>query len=655
MPLLFRRAKGIGRGPFGRARGGQYFRAVLRGPFLVLTVRFLLLVGMYSLLRGLFVRFNAAAFGAVAAPAYWGGIRFDLCALAWLNALWVLLSLAVPRPRGSWRAVLTGLYLGVNGLALFFACVDLEYYKFSLKRSTADFLDILTAGSDTANLAPAFARDYWYIVLLYAGLLALLVVAHRRAARLDDGAPLRTGRRVLGAVLTLAALVVATRGGLQLIPLQVIDAARYAPAAQVPVVLNTPFTLLTTLGKPTVKERHYMAPEQADVLWPVVHRFDAPPDPTVRIPERPNVVVIVLESFSAAYSARLTGGPGYMPFLDELMGQSLNMTHAYANGRRSIDGIPAVLASMPELMDEAFITSRYAQQPFTSLAGVLAAQGYSTSFFHGGRNGTMGFDGFARSAGFQRYVGRDEYPVQGHYDGHWGVWDAPFLQFFAEELGRERQPFMSCVFTLSSHHPYELPADLAAQFSGGTHKIHPVLRYTDEALRRFFDRARTQPWFANTLFVITADHTADLERNGQQYSKAIDYWVPLLFHMPAHLPARDQHRVTQHIDILPTVLDLIGHREPFFSFGHSALRPSSPPYAVMASNQVFHAVGDRFAIHFDGERLLGVDQLGPDSTGPSGEPRDLVAYDMLTRLQAVVQQFNGHLLHNTLTVPREGP
>lgn len=636
-------------------RAGLYIRAVLRGPFLVLAVRLLVLLGVYGLLRVLFVLSNAATFGDVPASAFWGGLRFDLSALAWLNALWVLLSLAMPRPRGIPGRVLAGLYLGVNGVALFFACVDLEYYKFSLKRSTADFLDILTAGSDTANLAPAFARDYWYIALLYLALLALLAWGHRRAARLDDGAPLRTGRRLAGSALAVAALVVASRGGLQLIPLQVIDAARYAPATQVPVVLNTPFTLLMTLGKPVVKERHYMAPAQADVLWPVVHLFEAPADPASHIPQRPNVVVIVLESFSAAYSARLSGGPGYMPFLDELMGQSLNMTRAYANGRRSIDGIPAVLASMPELMDEAFITSRYAQQPFTSLAGVLAAQGYRTSFFHGGNNGTMGFDGFARSAGFQRYVGRNEYPVPEHYDGHWGIWDAPFLQFFADELGREQQPFMSCLFTLSSHHPYELPPDLAAQFSGGTHKIHPVLRYTDEALRRFFDTARTKPWFANTLFVITADHTADLERDGQQYSAAIDYWVPLLYHMPAHLPARDQHRVTQHIDILPTVLDLIGHRAPFFSFGHSALRLASPPYAVMASNQVYHCVGDRFAIHFDGERLLGVDPLGVDTTGPSGEPRDLVAYDMLTRLQAAVQQFNGHLLHNTLTVTEDAP
>ncbi len=617
---------------------------------LVLAVRSGLLLVVYSLLRVLFVALNGGSFADAPASAFLGGIRFDLSALAWLNALWVLLCLVQPRPGRIGGVVQGGLYVGVNAVALFFACVDLEYYKFSLKRSTADLLDILTAGQDTGNLAPAFMRDYWYIVLLYLALLTLLWWGHRAAARLDDGLPRPPLRKAAGVLVALAAVVVASRGGVQLVPLQVIDAARYAPPAHVPVVLNTPFTLLMTLGKPAVRERNYMSPLHAELQWPVTHWYPTPADPLGHIPDRPNVVVIVLESFSAVYSARLGGGEGHMPFLDELMDQSLNMTHAYANGRRSIDGIPAVLASMPELMDEAFITSRYAQQPFTSLAGVLAAEGYHTSFFHGGNNGTMGFDGFARSAGFQRYVGRNEYPVQEHYDGHWGIWDAPFLQYFAEELSREQEPFMSCVFTLSSHHPYELPPDLAGRFNGGTHRIHPVLRYTDEALKRFFDTARSKPWFRNTLFVITADHTADIARDGQNYNKAVDYWVPLLYHMPAHLPPRAQHRVTQHIDVLPTVLDLIGHRKPFFSLGHSALRPFSPPYAVMASNQVYHAVGDRFMIHFDGDRLLGVDNLGPDTVGPMGEPRDLVAFDMLVRLQAAVQQFNGHLLNNTLTV-----
>ncbi|MBK8340911.1 MAG: sulfatase-like hydrolase/transferase [Flavobacteriales bacterium] len=623
---------------------------MFRGPLLVLLARFALLLVGYSILRLCFVWLNADQFSTVPVSAFLGGLRFDISALAWLNLPWVAFVLFLPRPSRHWASAQRWTFLVINALGLFFACVDLEYYKFSLKRSTADFLEILMAGSDTVNLAPAFVRDYWYIALLFVALLWSLWWGYGRLARLDSGERFPLWRSIVWRAVAIVLVAIGSRGGTQLMPLQVMAAASYAPAHFVPVVLNTPFTILNSLGKPVLEERIYMAQPQADLLWPVIQHYPLSTAPALHIPARPNVVVIVLESFSAAYSAKLSGGPGYMPFLDALMDQSLTMTQAYANGRRSIDGIPAVLASIPELMDEAFITSNYAQQPFTSIASVLAAEGYATSFYHGGNNGTMGFDGFARSAGFQRYVGRNEYPVQEHYDGHWGIWDAPFLQFFAHELTKEQQPFLSCVFTLSSHHPYDLPPDLAARFAGGTQKIHPTLRYTDEALRRFFDTARSQPWFRNTLFVITADHTADLERSGQNYSKAIDYWIPLLYHMPAYLPPSAQARVTQHIDLLPTTLDLIGYHRPFFSFGHSALRPASPPYAVMASNQIYHMIGDRYQIGFDGTTLLGMEALGPDTVGPSGEPRDLVAFDMLTRTQAAIQQFNSNLLRNTLTV-----
>ncbi len=356
---------------------------------------------------------------------------------------------------------------------------------------------------------------------------------------------------------------------------------------------------------------------------------------------KPKVVLIILESFSAAYSAELTGGTGYMPFLDSLMRQCLTFTKAYANGRRSIDGIPAITAAIPELMSEAFITSAYAQTKFTSLANVLGSEGYHTSFFHGGRNGTMGFDGFAKSAGYERYVGLNEYPDQKDYDGSWGIWDRPFLQFFAKELGREQQPFFSTVFTLSSHHPYHLLPEDEKRFAGGTLKIHASLRYTDDALREFFATAAQQPWFANTLFVITADHTADIERTGQHYSEATDYHVPLLYFMPSHIQPRTEERVTQHIDILPTVLDLVGYDKPFFSFGKSALRDERMACMVTASTGTYLIIDQEGAVQIAGAQLN-------DGEIASGNARR----DSLERqLQAAVQQFHNHLLKNELVLP----
>lgn len=329
-----------------------------------------------------------------------------------------------------------------------------------------------------------------------------------------------------------------------------------------------------------------------------------------------------------------------MPFLDSLMDRSLTFTRAFANGRRSIDGIPAILAALPEWMDEAFITSTYAQTPFTSIASVLRDEGYATSFYHGGRNGTMGFEGFTKSAGFQRYVGLNEYPDPADNDGSWGIWDKPFLQFFAREMERERTPFLSCVFTLSSHHPYHLLPEDEARFAGGTQRIQPTLRYTDDALRRFFATASTMPWYANTLFVITADHTADLERDGRAYTEATDHWVPLLYFTPGAIAPHTNDRVTQHIDILPTVLDLIGHPEPFFSFGSSALRNERMPLALVYNTGVYMGIDSAGVAHFDGENV-------------PAPPAELTTYQppapiKVATMKAAIQQFSGSLLRGKL-------
>lgn len=610
---------------------------MLRGPLSVVLARLAGLALIHSLLRLAFWAFNQDSFPSAPFSAFIGGMRFDLTAIAWLNIPWMLLYLMWPRP-SRWAGVAQRslFHLG-NAIGFFLNAVDIEYYKFTLKRSTSDLLTIGTAGTDMRHLAGGFLVEFWYIALIFLLCVLLADLLWRRTS--DAARTMRpTGwRRWSWRAILVALVAVLWRGGLQLVPIGPLTATRYADAAYSPLVLNSAFTFLHSLGKPALVERNYMTAEEADRLWPVMHQFSE----SAIAGARPNVVVVILESFSAAYSERLSGHAGRcMPFLDSLMGAGLNFERAYANGRRSIDGLPAILASLPELMNEAFVASRYAQEPFTSLPGLLRAEGYATSFFHAGHNGTMGFDVFARQAGIERYVGYDEYPDRSDDDGTWGILDRPFLQFFAHELNKEQQPFFSTVFTLSSHHPYKLPTQEIEHFAGGEHRIEPTLRYADDALRRFFTTARTMAWFPNTLFVITADHTADLKRDGQLIRDERDYWVPLLFYMPARIKPSRNELVVQHIDILPTVLQMTGHRGRFFSFGHSAIAATRPPIAISSSNGIYLAIGsDRRQLKFDGEHVL---------PPPAAADRMPDTRDMEPWLKAAIQQFNGHLLRGEL-------
>ncbi len=609
-------------------------------PLRILLLRLAVVALIFTLQRLLFAVLNHQELPSPPLAAFIGGIRFDLSAMAWLYIPWLLASLFNDAPGMALRRVQHFLFHLSNVFCFFLNSVDLEYFKFTLKRSTSDLFGIAAGGGDLAHLAPVFLADYWYVALVFLASMALAEWGYRRAGRpvaAERARPWWAWRLV-----AIGLIVLSSRGGLQYIPLGVLDAAKYAPPEYMPLVLNTPFTFMTSLGKPGLEEKHYMSANEAERLWPVQHQYGD----SALLPPRTNVVVLIMESFSAAYSARLNPGrEGYMPFLDSLMGVGLYYNRAYANGRRSIDGIPAVLASLPKMMPGAFTESPYAQQQITALPGLLANEGYSTSFFHGGHNGTMGFDAFARTAGFARYVGRDQYPHAGDNDGTWGIRDRPFLQFFAQQLAQEKEPFMSCLFTLSTHHPYKLPPGEAEQFAGGELPIMPTLRYADDALRDFFRTARTMPWFQRTLFVITADHTADLLREGETSGSAYDHWVPLLYYAPGSALQGESSQVTQQIDILPTVLDLIGHPHPFFAFGSSSLRHERTPAAVSESNATWLLVTGKCQMRSDG---MGVLWSAPTTPGDSCAD----AAEQLPLLQAAVQQFNNHMRHGQLLLSR---
>ena len=155
--------------------------------------------------------------------------------------------------------------------------------------------------------------------------------------------------------------------------------------------------------------------------------------------QKKNVVIIILESFSKEYVGYYNNGSGYTTFLDSIIPHSLVMENGYANGIKSIEALPAITSSVPTLMNEPFITSSYATNSYYSIASLLKKEGYSTSFFHGGTRGTMGFYQFSKKAGFDKYFGLEEYGKEKDNDGVWGIYDGPFFKYFSDYLNKEQQ------------------------------------------------------------------------------------------------------------------------------------------------------------------------------------------------------------------------
>ncbi|NVO30088.1 LTA synthase family protein [Hymenobacter lapidiphilus] len=584
----------------------------------LLVRRFALLLGVYLLLRLGFFGLNYAVFreapvGQVAL-AFWHGFRFDLSALLLLNIPWLLLSL-VPGRGHNWQRLVRGVYLLLNGFGLLLNLVDWEYFRFIGRRTSNE---LSTIGDDVQRQAGQLLLSYWWLLLPFCLLLAALWYfypmptgepqATSRKPQADDGQSnskkltANSYKRIATLVVQLVVLaglvVLGIRGGLQLKPLRTGAAFVQQPAVLGHLALNSTFTFLKSLGYAAPERKDYFAsPQQlraALAARPLPKRNAAP------LPGR-NVVILILESLGSEYTGvENPGRRGYTPFFDSLAtrGGGLLLPDHYANGRRSIEALPAVLAGLPSLMEGSFITSAFQTNKLHGLGSILAGHGYQTSLFHGAQNGTMGFNTFGGMSGMQQYFGLNEYPGAASspdFDGHWGIFDEPYLQYFSRQLSRQQQPFFSTLFTLSAHEPFGLPAKYQGKLPTGRLAIQPTIAYSDLALRRFFATARRQPWYANTLFILLADHTS--QSDAPDYQNVLgEYKTPMLLFAPGQpLPPLPRPRISQQADVPATVLDLLGlpAEGQLLPFGSSVFDPGTNGRALFLSG------GSYWLVHAD--------------------------------------------------------
>lgn len=457
--------------------------------------------------------------------------------------------------------------------------------------------------------------------------------------------PLRVAWPTL--ILTILLGALAIRGGLQSKPL--IPASAFAQNPELgSLVLNSSFTILKSSDKTAVAELHELSWEEVRQTIEGLAPVEPLPHPEAWTKPQ-NIVVVILESFGSEYVFPPSGKAAYAPFLKSLALSGSYFDNAYANGRRSIDALPALFAGIPEWMEPPFITSPYQTNQIIGSPRVFHDAGYETLFYHGGNNGTMFFDVMTKRLGFDTYVGAEQYPDPKDYDGKWGIFDEPFLQYMAKDLSKKTQPFLAAVFTLSSHHPYTIPAEHLNQFPKGSLEIHESIGYADYALKRFYETARQEPWFKDTLFVFTADHTSK-----QEYLENDN--IPGRFHVPLIMIMNDQplpfarenyHMPVQHADLSATLLDLARLSSPQTShFGESLCRPLSRPGIIVFEADGYHLLGSHAGTSWwkDGRTqsfpLLG--QAAQDHEDPAR------IEDNVRFLKANVHYYNNGMVENKL-------
>ena len=535
----------------------------------------------YMLSRWLFVFFNndifnLGSFSELLRLSFYG-IKFDLAAIIYMLSIFITLSFLPGNNFFNYRyKKLTRFFYffgSLIGLGLNF--IDFAYYRFNLMRINATVLEVIQNEQNKAKLTYHFFIEYFHLVFLFFLFSFVWIYLYNLFDIKKQEIKPSFSYWIKSIILFFVVLVLCiagVRGDLKKStrPITLIHAMENLNnPKKADIILNSTFTVIRTIGKNSFKKTNiYSEDEIKKVIKPIkfYHKND-----TIK----PNIILFILESMGREYWGSLNQKNNidnfisYTPFLDSLSRESLIFPNFYANSRKSIHGMPAILAGIPSF-ETAYTSSAYSNQPVESVVSIANKMGYNTSFFHGAPNGSMGFLGFSKILGFNNYYGKDEYNNDSDYDGYWGIWDLPFLKFTKEVIDQKSEPFFSTIFTVTSHEPYVIPDEFEEYFDEGNIPMHKAVRYTDYSLSQFFEIAKNENWFNNTIFIFTADH-------GNQtyysfYEKMINRFAnPLIIYSPGSNLKGVSYQLSQHLDIYPTIVDLINYNKPFRSWGQSLL------------------------------------------------------------------------------------
>ena len=623
-----------------------------------------------------------------------GGMYLDTPAICYTNALWllmVLLPLHVKESDAYYR-VCRWLFVVVNSLMFVVQLCDAVYFRFTLRRTT---LTVFHEFDGEGNLMQIFGIEmlrHWYFVILAVAMAVMLWRGYLepRVRSQESGAKsqesgvrsqeprvksqepgVRTQETLLAYYVSRVCIllffvyftVVGMRGGFtrDIRPVNVNRAGQFITRpTDVALVLNTPFTMLKSIGEQAFAAPHYFSDEQqAETVFSPLKVAEN----QVAGRERKNVVFVIIESFGREYiggfNRDILGDDyqGYTPFVDSLMEHSLTYRYSFCNGRKSIDAMPAILSSLPMFV-EPYVLTPHATNHIRGIAGYLGDMGYYSAFFHGAWQGSMGFQAFARSTEWNDYFSQEDYEADarfgGHadYDGWWAIFDEPFMQYFATKMSEFREPFVTGLFTATSHHPFRVPEQYADSFADGTLPIHKTIRYVDHALRRFFATARRQPWFDNTIFIITSDHT-NMSDHEQYMSDIGGFCSPIIIYDPSGTisPGRSD-AIAQHIDLMPTLLNYLGYDKPYISFGCDLFSTAvEQTYAVNYLNGIYQYAKNGLLIQFDGQRTTALFRLSDyamEHNLLSDESYNADVTSMENELKAIIQTYMYRMVNNKL-------
>ena len=646
---------------------------LFKAPFMTVILNLLVIYAMFMVCRIVFMWYNWDVYrGNLNAALIWnmfrGALKFDTAGIMYLTTLYMVLVM-FPfhlKENDTYYKIVNVILIVCVSAGIAANLIDTVYYPFTGCRSTlnvfAEFKN--EGGGQMFSIMLHAVLENWYLVLLFVvmtwGLCKLIRVP---SVVKYNSLGMYYVVKTCCTLLSIFVSVIGIRGGIStsIRPITMSNAYQYADRpADAAAILNTPFCAIRTVGRVRIEIPDYFIEEELEQIYsPVII-----PDSTAVFRPK-NVVVMILESFGGEYigymNKGLEGIHDCTPFLDSLMEKSLTFEYSMANGRKSIDAPPSVLSGIPMLKDHFVLTTTMMSKEVSGLAKELTDKGYYSAFFHGADNQSMGFQSYSRAIGYKDYFGMDEFDAEpkygGHamYDGVWAIWDEEFLQFMCDKISQFEQPFVSTVFTATSHHPFNIPDRYQDIYPVEPNlDMYRCIRYSDNALRLFFEKASKEPWFENTLFVLTADHTNQSEHPDYQ-SEYGKFRIPIIFYAPSDTIAGHRNCLAEQSDILPSILGYLGYDRPFISFGQNLFAtPDEETWNANYLNGMYMYYKGDWVIKFDGEQQTGLYAYKEDPAFRQNlkGTQPAIEEEMIKELKALIQQYLEHMTIKDLVISK---
>lgn len=633
--------------------------------WLVMIAHTVVALLVMALCRLLYYRYNIDAFDFVPVShlprLFLGGAHLDYSMICYGCLVYYVMMIAgayLPariEESKAWRISRGAFYILPMAILILANVADTGYFPYVLTRATPNIF-VEFEGEDMGALSASFIVQFWPLTLAYFLLLGLLIVGYL-SIRLRGG---REGmERILGTVAAAALLFLGMRGTLNFAdrPLDESMVDRYvASFRETPIVQNTPYTLTRHSGT-HFRPVHFFDEEELREIF----------DPTITIGPLSeedslfgclsgrNVMILTMESLAREYTGYLNreipGYESYTPFLDSLMPHTLYAKYGYASGKRSVESMPSVYASIPTFgaafNDENFRMDSYQHARYFTdgLPTALREAGYDLKFYHGDEPGAMGFYDFLHGMGVEQQFTEADFTGSKEDYALWGVYDDPFMQAMAPNIGTLKRPFGALFFSLSNHNPFKLPKSLAGRYRKGTLPIHRTCQYADEALRRFFERIKEEPWFDRTIFVITGNHTS-LSDRPEYDCPAGRSMVPICFYAPgADLEGEIADRVVSHADIYPTLLYLLGIKRTMYAYGRNLFDDRAEHVALnyLYGRYFLFTKELSVSIGLDGKPEVLAPSTPIQTDGPAELPDATTQQHYSDLLRAIVQDYNSRI------------